>query len=118
MEFDVRKALYLAIFIFLFSTLPLLGQEGGVDSQQGYAQLVARAYGQDQELVNGMQYYNRNPRSMGHPYLLEGWAHQGSLTIRGVLYSPIWLKYDIYAQQVEVDYSTASGGGELGDPGG
>lgn len=110
MEFNVRKALCLAFFIFSLTTLPLLGQDGGVDSQQGYAELVARAYGQDQELVNGMQYYNRNPRSMGHPYLLEGWAHQGSVTIRGVLYNPIWLKYDIYAQQVEVDYSTASGG--------
>lgn len=110
MDFDVRKALCLAIFIFSMNTLPLLGQDGSVNSQQTYQDLVVGAYGQDQELVNGMQYYNRNPRSMGHPYLLEGWAHQGSVTIRGVLYSPIWLKYDIYAQQVEVDYYTASGG--------
>jgi hypothetical protein len=110
MKFDVRKALCLAVFIFSVISPPLLGQDSGVDSQQGYLELVELAYGQDQELVNGMQYYNRNPRSMGHPYLLEGWAHQGSVTIRGELYSPIWLKYDIYAQQVEVDYRTTSGG--------
>ncbi|MCD4710374.1 MAG: hypothetical protein K8R52_05965 [Bacteroidales bacterium] len=88
--------------------LPLLGQTTG-DASQGYSALVEWAYGQDQELVNGMQYYNRHSRSMGHPYLMEGWAHQGSVTIRGKLYSDIWLKYDIHAQQVEVEYRTING---------
>ena len=68
--------------------------------------------GQDQELVNGMQYYNKHPRSLGHPYLLEGLVHQGSVTIRGKLYSDIWLKYDIHAQQVEVEYRTMNGARE------
>ena len=68
-----------------------------------------RAYGQDQELVNGMQYYDHHPRSSGNPYLLEGFVHQGSVSIRGVVYNNIWLKYDIYVQQVEVEYRTLSG---------
>lgn len=110
MKFDVPKALLVAIVLLSMIYSPLQGQVINTDATQGFLELVELAYGQDQELVNGMQYYNRNPRSMGHPYLLEGWAHQGSVTIRGALYSSIWLKYDIYAQQVEVDYYTASGG--------
>lgn len=109
MGFDVRKALITAIFFFCMIQLPLLGQPAR-DVSQGYCALVNWAYGQDQELVNGMQYYNRHSRSMGHPYLLEGWVHQGSVTIRGKLYSDIWLKYNIHTQQVQVEYRTMNGG--------
>ncbi len=109
MGFDARKVVLSAFFCFCMIYLPLLGQQPSGNSSQGYGELVDRAYGQDQELVNGMQYYNRHPRSLGHPYLLEGWVHQGSVTIRGKLYSDIWLKYDIYAQQVEVEYRTMNG---------
>ena len=35
--------------------------------------------------------------------------HQGSVSIRGKLYNNIWIKYDIHAQQVEVEYRTMGG---------
>jgi hypothetical protein len=41
--------------------------------------------------------------------LLEGWVHQGSVRIRGKFYNNIWLKYDIYVQQLEVEYQTING---------
>ena len=110
MNFDVRKAIFLAMFYIPVMHLPLLGQGSASDPLSGYIELVNRAFGQDQELVNGKQYYNRHSRSMGHPYLLEGWAHQGSVTLRGKVYKNIWLKYDIESQQVEVEYSTMNGG--------
>ena len=93
-------------FLFL---VPVRGQQLSADSPSRYPLLVDRAYGQDQELVNGMQYYDKHPRSLGHPYLLEGFVHQGSVRIRGVIYNNIWLKYDIFAQQVEVEYRTLNG---------
>jgi hypothetical protein len=89
---------------------PLQGQQSAEGSSMPYGDLVYWAYGQDQELVNGMQYYNKHPRSLGHPYLLEGWVHQGSVILRGKVYSGVWLKYDIHKQQVEVEYQTMSGG--------
>jgi hypothetical protein len=104
----VRKALTIAILFFCMFQVPLIAQQD-TDSSPGYGALVQWAYGQDQELVNGLQYYNRHPRSLGHPYLLEGWVHQGTVSIRGKLYNDIWLKYDIYAQQVEVEYRTMGG---------
>ena len=109
MRFDARKAFSAAILLSCIIILPLHGQQsaGGVPVQ--YGDMVRWAYGQDQELVNGMQYYNKHSRSLGHPYLLEGWVHQGSVSIRGKVYNDIWLKYNIHAQQVEVEYRTMNG---------
>ena len=105
----MRKVVTAATLLLCLIFLPLQGQKISADSPLGYEELVARAYGQDQELVNGLQYYNRHPRSLGHPYLLEGWVHQGSVRIRGKFYNNIWLKYDIHAQQIEVEYQTING---------
>jgi len=109
MKFDVPRALAMATLLFCLVQFPLHGQEPSADSPPGYGELVDWAYGQDQELVNGLQYYNRHPRSLGHPYLLEGWVHEGSVRIRGKFYNNIWLKYDIYVQQLEVEYQTING---------
>jgi len=108
MRKDILKALFAAILFLSIVQLPLNAQQEN-ESPPGYGELVQWAYGQDQELVNGLQYYNGHPRSLGHPYLLEGWVHQGSVSIRGKLYSEIWIKYDIHAQQVEVEYQTMGG---------
>ena len=86
-----------------------MGQEASAGASPAFPLLVDRAYGQDQELVNGKQYYDHHPRSLGHPYLLDGFVHQGSVNIRGVTYFNVWLRYDIYNQQVEVEYTTMGG---------
>lgn len=109
MRSDLRNFLLFAILSVSLIQLPLFGQLHTENPALDYAGLVVRAFGQDQELVNGMQYYNRNPRAMGHPYLLEGWVHEGSVRIRGRLYPDVWLKYDIHEQQVEVEYRTMNG---------
>jgi hypothetical protein len=109
MRFNVRTARLAVALVSLLFLSPARGQHFSSDSQPGYPELIDRAYGQDQELVNGMQYYNHHPRSMGNPYLLEGFVHQGSVTIRGVVYNNVWLRYDIHSQQVEVEYRTLNG---------
>lgn len=109
MKYYGPSAFLLTVLVALGFLMPLRGQQSSDLGSPGYYELVDRAYGQDQELVNGMQYYNHHPRSLGNPYLLEGFVHQGSVSIRGVVYNNIWLKYDIYAQQVEVEYRTLNG---------
>ncbi len=109
MRLNAPTALLAAGLVSLLFIVPVRGQQLSPDSQPAYPELVDRAYGQDQELVNGMQYYNHHPRSLGNPYLLEGFVHQGSVSIRGVIYKNVWLKYDIYTQQVEVEYRTLNG---------
>jgi len=110
---NLRRLVFSAIFSFCLIFVPLQGQQLAGDSSMDFEDLVLWAFGQDQELVNGMQYYNKHPRSMGHPYLLQGWSHQGSVTIRGRQYNQVWLKYNIHAQQVEVEYRTINGADNL-----
>jgi hypothetical protein len=110
MDPDLRRLTIAAFLYFCIAYLPLSGQQISENTATTYSDLVFWAYGQDQELVNGMQYYNKHPRAMGHPYMLEGWTHQGSVRLRGKLYSNIWLKYNIHTQQVEVEYQTLNGG--------
>ena len=105
---DIHRAVLAAILFLSIVQFPLNAQQE-TDISPGYGTVVHWAYGQDQELVNGLQYYNRHPKSLGHPYLLEGWVHQGSVNLRGKLYRNIWLKYDIYDQHVEVEYRTMNG---------
>jgi hypothetical protein len=109
MSKDIQKTVTTAILFFCLIQLPLEAQQTNTYSSQKYAELVEWAYGQDQELVNGLQYYNRHPGSLGNPYLLEGRVHQGNVSLRGKLYDGLWLKYDIYNQQVEVEYRTMIG---------
>ena len=97
------------LLLFALIQLPLIGQEGCKEQHLRFASLVERAYGQDQELVNGLQYYNQHPRSLGHPYLHDGLLNQGSVNLRGKLYTGLWLRYDIYDQHVEVEYRTMGG---------
>ena len=104
----IRATLTAFLVLYCFST-QLLAQEPSEDQAMGFAELVAWAYGQDQELVNGLQYYNRHQRALGHPYLLEGWVHQGWVNIRGKVYPGTWLKYDIHSQHLEVEYETIGG---------
>lgn len=110
MGIDPRSIFLSSIFVLSTISMSLYGQESGEYSPSGFRNAVLRAYGQDQELVNGMQYYNKHPHSMGHPYLYEGWAHEGSVSLRGKKYINLWLKYDIHAQQVVVEYLTMNGG--------
>ena len=109
MRYIAPRALAVAALLYLASNFPALGQQASADPLPGFQILVDRAYGQDQELVNGKQYYDHHPRSLGNPYLLEGFVHQGSVNIRGVTYFNVWLRYDIYNQQVEVEYTTLGG---------
>ncbi|MCK5137239.1 MAG: hypothetical protein KAR19_15755 [Bacteroidales bacterium] len=102
-------AVFTAILCCFINNLTLWGQNAVADPMKEYAKLVVQTYGQDQELVNGMQYYNRHSLSIGNPYLLEGRVRQGSVTIRGESYQDVWLRYDIHSQQVEVEYQTING---------
>lgn len=109
MSHHVKGAAFAAFLVLFLIPAMLLAQEPSAARSLDFAELVEWAYGQDQELVNGLQYYNRHPRSLGHPYLLEGWVHQGSVNLRGKIYPGIWLKYDIHSQHVEVEYRTVGG---------
>jgi hypothetical protein len=103
MIFDGKRAALAAAMLFFFLAVPGFAQEDSFETR------VRRAYGLDQDLVNGIQYHNRYMRVQGHPYLLERSFVNGSVTIDGQVHDQIQLMYDIYEQKVEIQYVMLSG---------
>jgi len=63
-----------------------------------------RAYGMNQELVNGVLPESKNRDAIGHPYFLDYYTDQGSVIYRGKQYANLSLRYDIYDQQLLLIY--------------
>ena len=72
------------------------------DSLSRYIQMK---YGLDQELFNGIQYYNRNVQFKGNPCFLEDKFYSGSVTLKGLSYDNVLLKYDCYSQKLILKYT-------------
>ena len=66
---------------------------------------IEMKYGLDQELFNGIQYYKRNVQYKGDPYFPEDAFYNGTLTLKGVRYDNVKLKYDSYSQQLILKYT-------------
>lgn len=104
-----KIALAIGVCVVFFS-LPNYAQ-GSRNVYEAYANLVRKEYGQDQSLVNGVQYYNRHTRAKGHPYFhMNNSYHRGTLTMEGREYPDLLLKFNIHAQHVEMQYRNFSGG--------
>lgn len=71
---------------------------------------VSRMHGPDQELINGIQFYNSHFRVTGHPYLMGAQSFPGSVYLSGKKYGGLQLHYDIYDQHLVLDYRTTVGG--------
>ena len=82
----------------------------GMAAQSLFYEVVRDAYGLDQNLVNGVQYDNRYLRCQGDPYFLGNEFNEGAVTIGGITYSRVLLKYDLVAQHLEIEYRTFTGG--------
>jgi hypothetical protein len=63
-------------------------------------ELVAESYGPDQHLVNGIEYVNLHIRSDGHKFLDEDKFYEGRVVIDKKVYRDVFLKYDIFNEQV------------------
>jgi hypothetical protein len=81
----------------------------GLDGQATFTELVDRAFGSDQELVNGIQFSNHYGRIDGHPYFLDSRFREGSVWVNNQWYDHIRLRYNLYSQKVEIEYRTING---------
>jgi len=73
-------------------------------------QIISESYGPDQHLINGAEYFNLHIRSEGHKFLDEDKYYKGSVVIDKKIYKDVFLKYDIYNQQVLLLIEHPSGG--------
>ncbi len=70
--------------------------------------LFDEMYGLDQKLIRGAQYYDKYPGSQGNEFLGSDDFARGRLVINGVEYNHVDIRYDIYNQQVNLQFRNHS----------
>jgi hypothetical protein len=88
----------------------LKAQQPGENFIAELDELVAESYGPDQHLINGIEYINLHIRSEGHKFLAEDKFYRGRVVIDKKVYKDVFLKYDIFNQQVLLLIQHPSGG--------
>lgn len=68
------------------------------------------SYGPDYNLINGIKYLNLYPNADGHPFFGENQFYTGHLVMADREYQDVYLKYDIYNQNMILQYSPVTGG--------
>jgi hypothetical protein len=101
-----------ALIFFFLAVLPfmLTAQQPGENIIAELHELATEFYGPDQHLVNGIEYVNLHIRSSGHKFLDEDRFYEGRVVIDNKVYHHVFLKYDIYNQQVLLLIRSTSGG--------
>ena len=95
--------LCLLLLIILFSI-------SGTLISQDAVTILDRAYGLDQTLYNGKKYnYFLPSGTNGHQYLFSPDNVVGSVTLKGKCYQDITLNYDIFNQQLLLQYEDERG---------
>ncbi len=111
MKFDAIKAVVAAIIFPIALTQPVWGQQAVVpERNNSYKALVEHYFGYDQNLVNGVQYYNRYLGSKGIPYFMNIGFVDGDLIIQERVYKNLRMRYDLLAQILEIEYDNNNGG--------
>jgi hypothetical protein len=103
---------FLRRFFVVWLIMPWLSIAGFAQQQKlyyipGYAELyesVQQKYGLDQELINGIFFEYPYWKALGHPFLGENQFCSGTLVYRQKRYENIRMKYDIYEQDLLINY--------------
>lgn len=69
-----------------------------------------KSYGPDYSLINGVQYAFLYSDVEGHPFFGEDKFHKGSLVLNKKEYQEVYLKYDLYNQNLILQFELYSGG--------
>jgi len=79
-------------------------------SAQSSVDLSDKVYGHDPLLINGRVYNFFPPEGTGGtPFLFDSFDNNGSVCLRGITYSVQKLNYDIYNQQLILEYKNPVG---------
>lgn len=113
MILDAIKAVVATVIFLIALGQPLCGQQDPSDvNQSSYTSLVEKAYGLDQDLINGVQYFDRYLGCKGDSYIGSIVFEDGELTIKERVYHNLKIRYDIFSQSVEVEYDILFGRGK------
>ena len=92
--------LLLMFHVWAFIPCTLHAQQTDHNVAADLRKLIEASYGPDQHLINGIEYFNLHIQTDGHKFLDEDKYYKGRILIDHKTYSDVYLKYDIFGQQV------------------
>ncbi len=100
------------LILFMLVALPpgLHAQKSDTGILAELEQMITKSYGPDQHLISGIEYFNLHIRSAGHKFLDEDEFYKGKLVIDKKVYNDVFIKYDIFNQQVVLLIDHHTGG--------
>ena len=97
--------------IFLFLIIPdssgQINKSVAADFLYNYFNTLYRL---DQNLVNGVKYYKSPEPVSGNEFFLDEKSSPGEITVNGIVYPDVFLKYDLVKQDVILEYDYPPGG--------
>jgi len=103
MVFNVYKSFPVFIFLIISRIIPAFSQPSDLNTY------INEKDGFDQNLINGILYYDKYKNVLNHPYFTGEELLPGSVVISGVSYEDVQINYDIYSQFLVLEYPVASG---------
>ena len=108
----MRNSQIILIFFLILFFPDIGGQEAVSEDARDHFGKFDQLFGLDQNLINGIRYRIEFPDTKGHPFLDEEEFSEGSIQIGEVWYKDIKLAYNIYNQEVVLNYHNSFGGSE------
>lgn len=105
------RSFHLIVFLIsLFCSIPGYAQDPDAGVVDELYQSFLDSYGPDQNLINGIRFYNLHAYYAGHKFFGEDMFVKGRLVLDRGTYPDVYLKYDLYGQQLilQANYTDGS----------
>ncbi len=93
----------------VFILLLISGIMPAVSQPADLSAYIEKKHGPDQNLVNGILYYDRYKNVLNHPFYSGEELLPGSVVISGTSYEGVKINYNIYSQYLVLEYPVISG---------
>ncbi|MFC2081430.1 hypothetical protein ACFLR8_04390, partial [Bacteroidota bacterium] len=106
MIFPSPKPLIVFFLYGISSLLTTTAQSPKVNgaNRPDFSSYIQEKHGIDQELINGILYFDRYNRVLHHPYYSGEKSLPGSIVLSGISYDEVQFNYDIHSQYLVLDY--------------
>ncbi|MFC2137337.1 hypothetical protein ACFLTE_04165 [Bacteroidota bacterium] len=107
---NYRVIIVYILIILDICLIPAFAQQENTISLKDLNESFGNYYRLDQNLINGIQFYNLHPNAPGHAYFNDNEYTIGNIMINNKIYHNVNLKYDLCKQRVLLEYDLLNGG--------
>ena len=100
---NMTARMQMFFFLIIFRLIPAFSQPSDLSTY------IHEKYGLDQNLINGILYYDKYKNVQNHPFYSGEEFLPGSVVISGISYEDVQINYDIYSQYLVLKYPDFSG---------